>query len=100
MNQSQKRRQELLNQTRKLYSDKNKTPLVHPRYGSFGTEEIEEDNELPISSFRMRLLVAVMLFLVFASIDYAQINVLNYTSEDIVEAVSQNIDIEEVWNSW
>lgn len=101
MNSTEKRRQELLTQTRKLYNEKPRIPAVHPRFGSFGIESYEDETDVtPINSFRIRILLAVFLFMFFAGMDYAQVSVGDWDSSDIVSVVSQNVDVVEVWNSW
>lgn len=100
MTEAQQRRQELLNQTRKLYSDKGTVPAVHPRYGNFGinsnNSKIEENEK--ISSFRMRVIAAILLFLIYAGLDYSGSTLMEFTSEDIVNVVSNHIDVVAVWN--
>lgn len=103
MDSAAKRRQELLNQTRKMYSDKYKLPAVHPRYGSFGMEKSEinrSTGNTVMSFFKFRIIIALTLFVLYAGVEYADINVGKYSYQDVVEVISQNIDIQEVWNSW
>ena len=62
MNESQKRRELLLKNTRKLYDSENSGRAVHPRYKAeypFVEEEKEEK-----SSLGVRLLCSMILFLV------------------------------------
>lgn len=102
MKDSQLRRQELLVQTRKLYSDKGKIPAVHPRYGTFGMNtDLKEKNvdNNQLSFFKFRLLLAVLLMIIYAGVDYTDTIIAGYTSEDVIEAVSQNVDVAQVWNS-
>ena len=64
MNESQKRREELLKNTRKLYDSRNSGRPVYPRYKSeysFGEKKEKEEN----SSLGIRLLFSMLLFLVF-----------------------------------
>lgn len=101
MTQAQQRRQDLLQQTRKLYSDKGNVPAVHPRYGNFGMT-VGTDKEEPdtvISTFRMRVIIATVLFLLYAGLDYSGTTLMDYSSQDVVTAVSKQIDVVEVWKS-
>lgn len=64
MNDSQKRREQLLKNTRKLYDSGSEGRAVHPRYKAeypFGNEEETEEK----SSLGIRLLFSMLLFLVF-----------------------------------
>lgn len=64
MNESQKRREQLLKNTRKLYDSENSGRAVHPRYKVEYSFEDEEEAEEK-SSFGVRLLFSMILFLVF-----------------------------------
>lgn len=102
MNDAQQRRQDLLVQTRKLYSDKGKIPAVHPRYGTFGINhesKAKTEENIELSYLKLRFLIAVLLMVIYAGVDYTDTIIGGYTSHDVVEAVSQNIDVAQVWNS-
>lgn len=103
MDDAQKRRQELLSQTRKIYSDKNKVPVVHPRYGNFNLGTSENANNISdgkVNYFKLRLTIALILFVLYAGIEYTGIEIGEYSSQEVIEVISQSIDIQEVWNSW
>lgn len=64
MNDSQKRREELLKNTRKLYDSGNRGRTIHPRYQSqyvFGSKKEKEEQ----SSLGIRMLFSMLLFLLF-----------------------------------
>lgn len=64
MNDSQKRREELLKNTRKLYDSGNSGRTIHPRYQSeyvFGSKKETEEK----SSLGIRILFSMLLFLLF-----------------------------------
>lgn len=68
MTDAEKRRRELLEQTRKAYSDKYNPPAVHPRYRStyqslYKSEE--EEYEEGKGSFGIRTVIAVLIFCLF-----------------------------------
>lgn len=92
MTETERRRRELLEQTRSLYQDKSTAPAVHPRYGNaykklYGeTEELEGN-----SSLWIRIALALICFVVFAGIDYTDQTILNYKPNEIVEVLSSNI---------
>lgn len=102
MTEAQRRRQELLLQTRKLYSDKHKVPAVHPRYGGANlySEAHEVSESSPqLNSFKLRLLISMLLLIIYAGADYTGTMIGDYSSEDIVNAVSTNVDVAQVWKS-
>ena len=64
MNESQKRREKLLKNTRKLYDSRNSGRPVHPRYKSeysFGEKKGKEEK----SMLGLRMLFSMLLFLLF-----------------------------------
>ncbi len=66
MTETEKRRTELLEQTRKIYSERYMPPAVHPRYrAAYQSLYKDEPEEKPVSSFAVRLVIAILLFGVF-----------------------------------
>lgn len=66
MTDTEKRRTELLQQTRKAYSEKYAPPAVHPRYqAAYQSLYKTETEEKPKSSFGARLVIAILLFGLF-----------------------------------
>ena len=50
MNESERRRRELLRQTRKLYDENISLPAVHPRYGNIIHELYETDEQAELKN--------------------------------------------------
>lgn len=102
MNDSEARRRELLKQTRKLYDD-SRIPAVHPRYGNLYRElyhEKEEDSQR--GSFTFRLALGILLFVCYVWMDYAQVPVMNVSSDQIVTQIEKQLnvtDLQEVWKN-
>lgn len=66
MTDTEKRRIELLEQTRKTYSDSYAPPAVHPRYGAVYQSLYQKEREdKKTSSFVMRFVIAILLFGLF-----------------------------------
>lgn len=93
MNQSEEYRKELLDHARNLYSDKRTPPAVHPRYGSVYSEFYGEPEE-KTGTFGLRLMLAMLLFAAFITMDYQQMKVVNVSSAQIVGAIGQQADME------
>lgn len=76
MTDTEKRRIELLQRTRKAYSDKFTPPAVHPRYRaayqSIYKNENDEEEEGRNSTFFARTVIAVMLFGLFLLANYSE----------------------------
>lgn len=67
MNDTEKRREQLLKSTRKTYDSRYANPPVHPRYqASFSYEEEERETK---SSLGTRILFSMLLFLAVALLE-------------------------------
>lgn len=93
MTETEKRRVELLSQARNLYREQQSIPAVHPRYGAayqklYGSGEKEKTSTLGVRAF-----LALMLFVLFAGMDYGEIQIMEYQSDEIVEVLSQNVTV-------
>ncbi|MEY8282333.1 hypothetical protein AALA13_00655 [Lachnospiraceae bacterium 50-23] len=99
MSDSEKRRKELLEQTRERYSDYHTPPAVHPRYGS-AYSQIYGNDELPVpGTLGIRAFFCFLLFTIFVAADYKEEKILNVSSEKIVEAIRTDMDVQEVWQN-
>ena len=101
MNDSEVRRRELLRQTRKLYNDE-RIPAVHPRYGNLyrelyqdGSEDVSESG-----SFVFRLALGILLFVCYVWMDYAEVPVMNVSSDQIATQIEKQMDIEDLQAVW
>ena len=96
---SEKRRRQLLDETRYLYSDRRTPPAVHPRYGAayhklYGTEETGA-----VSTFGIRVFLCFMLFAAYVAMDNNGIEVRQVDSSRIVEEITADVDVAEVWKN-
>ena len=90
MNEAEKRRRELLEQTRYSYQESG-IPAIHPRYRAsyselYGEEEAEQ------GSLRIRTFICMILFMQNEGKD-----ILHISSTKVVQEVSKNADITDVW---
>ena len=69
MNDSEKRRRQLLEETRSLYSDRNSPPAVHPRYKFAYARLYGSEDEMAPGTFGLRLFLCFMLFAAFVAMD-------------------------------
>lgn len=92
MNQSQKRREDLLKQTRNLYSDNHIPPAIHPRYSNLYSELYSDtDNENHMSF--ARFIICLLLFVCYAMMDYRNVTIMDVNSRQIEEVISENWEI-------
>lgn len=99
MSDSEKRRKELLEQTRERYSDYRTPPAVHPRYGSAYSQIYGNDEPASSGTLGIRAFFCFLLFTIFVAADYKGEKILNVSSEKIVETITTDLDMEEVWKN-
>ena len=94
MNNVEKRRLRLLQETRKNYSDTYAPPAIHPRFQStnhsiYGHDEHEYvENK---GSFFVRTVIAVLLFALFFIMDYRNEKFGTVDSQVVVNEVQKNL---------
>lgn len=90
MNETEKRRRQLLEETRRRYGDMRVIPAVHPRYRGIYSE-LYRDEEAPekMGGFGIRLMCAVLLFAGFIAIDSGRVTVARVDSKRIVNEIQK-----------
>lgn len=91
MNDSQKRREALLRESRQQHFSGDlsaRIPAVHPRYRAayrdlYGTSP----SDLPRSTVGVRILISLVLFAVFAAADYRGEKLWHYTPDRIAAEI-------------
>lgn len=92
MSEIEKRRQQLLQETRKSYSDKNSPPAIHPRYQSaYRTLYEEHDSEKSKHTFFIRLMIALVLFAIFFVMDYHKEKIGTVDSQTLIHQVEKDL---------
>ena len=92
MTDTEKRRIQLLKQTKMLYDDKRNTPPVHPRFQAVNQRLLEEQN-MDLSkrgSFGVRLVIAALLFMLFVAMDYQDAETLSVDSTEIMQEIERD----------
>lgn len=92
MNESQKRREEMLKEARAHYQ-RPVIPAVHPRYRSIYRNLYENDlPKEPSGSFFARLFISFLIFAMFAAADYTGEKIWKYTPSQIVSEIQYQPD--------
>lgn len=94
MTEIEKRRSELLAQTRDIYKEKKSPPAIHPRYQSaYLSLYKDETEEIPASpnTFLIRTLIAFFVFVLFFVIDYRKETFGTVDSQSIIEAIHTDL---------
>lgn len=99
MNDSERRRIKLLEQTRSMYSDRRLPPAIHPRYGGAYHKLYGGDDEMAPGTFGIRLFLCFMLFAAFVTMDNNQMKFKNVSSDRIVQEIAVDMDVQEVWKN-
>ena len=86
MNETERRRKQLLEETRKKYGDLRTPPAIHPRYGAIYSDLYEEKAKENDGLF-LRAIIAVLLFALFVVMDYSGEKVAAVDSKRVVEEI-------------
>lgn len=95
VNETERRRRELLEQSRCRYQE-SEIPAVHPRYGAsyrnlYGTEEPEG------GSLGIRTFICMILFAVFVYMQNGGKDILHVNSNRVVREVKKDMNWTDVW---
>lgn len=99
---SERRRRELLAQTREQYRDGHTPPAIHPRYTGVYHELYPNETEESSGTFTLRVFFCLLLFAGFIMLDYKGADTAMVSSSEIVEAVESQTtseDLVEVWKN-
>lgn len=97
MNETEKRREELLAQARTLYSEERMgNPAIHPRCRSAYGQLYAREETQSHSTFVLRVCISLTLFLLFAGMDYEKASVGGYDSEKIIQTITDQQPLEEL----
>lgn len=92
MNDSQKRREQLLKETRNLYRS-SQSPAVHPRYGVTNHFLYDSDSgQESTSTLGARIFISLLLFVIFASADYQGTDIWKLKPSQIVSQIQRQPD--------
>ena len=91
MTDAEKRREKLLRQTRMLYREKDTNPPVHPRFRSVNERLMWEETvgDTKRSTFGVRTVIAILLFLLFVAMDYRKVETMHVDSNQIVQEIER-----------
>ena len=101
MNDAERRRQELLEQTRALYNDRR---TIHPRYANayhylYGKSQEDINEDTKGGTFGIRLFLCALMFAAFLTMDKQKQEVFHMSSSDIANEITKDMDIQEIWKS-
>lgn len=99
MNDTEKRRRDLLRQTRQRYSDYYEPPAIHPRYRNFYRQIYPEESETGYGTFGVRLFLCFLLFAAFVTMDAKKQEFLHVDSQKIVQEITTDLDVARVWKN-
>lgn len=95
MNETEKRRQELLAQTRKRYGNSETIPAIHPRYRTSYTSVYQEEKERENTGLGFRCFLAALIFCLFVAMDQSKEKIATVDSKRIVQGIERNADWEK-----
>lgn len=94
MNESEKRREKLLRDTRSQYSSRRGTPAVHPRYRAMYQNLYGrgEDDRISGSTLGVRIFICLILFGIFAAADYRDEKIWKFSPAQIISEIGNQPD--------
>lgn len=95
MTEAERRRNELLRETRKIYSEKYAPPAIHPRYQNayqsiYKTNPRERQN----NTFLARVLIAALLFIAFFAANQKGLKEAETVANEITSEFDGFVDLE------
>lgn len=99
MTKTEQRRTELLNQTRKIYSERNTPPAIHPRYtGAYNSiYKSSASNGKSKTTFGIRIFIALLLFGLFFTVHMKEKKVAEKVVGEIQREVLGFVDLESLY---
>lgn len=94
MTDIEKRRSNLLEQTRSMYSEKNHPPAVHPRYKSAYLSLYDGDEKEPTitsGTFMVRIVLSLLLFVLFFVMYERKESIGTIDSQRIIQEVQKDL---------
>lgn len=94
MNESEKRREKLLRDTRNQYSSRRTVPAVHPRYGAVYQNLYGHrgEEQMTGSTLGIRVFICLILFGIFAAADYREEKIWKFSPSQIVSEIGSQPD--------
>ena len=94
MNETEKRRERLLEQTRSIYHDDSKIPAIHPRYEAYYRQIYNCDNNGLKGTCGIRCLICILVFGIYAVTGINQKEIFGLNDLQVREMIMQNIELE------
>lgn len=92
MNDSMERRRQLLEEARRIYSDQQIIPAVHPRYHAV-YQELYPKEEKMRGTFVFRAFICFLLFTAFVAMDQRRDGKFPVSSDQIAVEIKADIDL-------
>lgn len=90
MNEVEKRRKILLEQTRNLYQDGKSNPAVHPRYKALYHQIYSDDMEMHKGTFGIRCIICILIFFVYISMGTKGMGILGMDHMQVQQKIMQD----------
>lgn len=91
MNDTQRRRQQLLKQMRDTYDDRREIPAIHPRYRASYQQLYDEEN-VENHTFGIRVVLCILLFVAFTVLEQNHNTIMKFDSDRIANEIHREFD--------
>ena len=97
MNEIEKRRKRLLEQTRNLYQDDRVNPAVHPRYKAAYNRIYPEEIYRRKGTLGFRIIICILLLFAYISMGAKNISILEMDNMQIRNKIMNNYYLSELY---
>ena len=95
---TEKRRKQLLDEMRILYSSTYTPPAIHPRYGFAYEQLYEKDSKEKGGSFEIRVFLCMLILAIFFTIEKNDTFADQYNTDEVIKCISTNMEILELFD--
>lgn len=96
----ERRRRELLEQTKHLMYQEHELPAIHPRY-KVSYEDLYGGSEpMEKGTFGIRAFICMICFAVFVFMQKESKSIFHVNSATVIQEVTKNTDFADIWKSF
>lgn len=94
MNEAERRRKKLLEQTRNLYQEDIRNPAIHPRYRASYNRLYPEEKGYQKGTFGIRCVICILVFAAYIMAETGEIHIDGMEEMQVREIIMQNYTYE------
>ena len=95
-NSSLEQRVAMIQNIREISANNEKT--INNIHNVVSNTSSKEQSSLTNNKFKLRMLVAILVFGIYAFMDYEKVEIMGYGTKDVEKVMEMNVDYKEVFN--